>query len=66
LSLDVGFIAMTDLEDAMEKYMKYLVNKENRPFSYKEFLRFCMKGRDHTMTYGIFRNWISELREILS
>jgi hypothetical protein len=40
--------------------MKYIVSEEHRPFSYKDFLRFSVDGRDYKMAYGTFRNMIGK------
>ena len=31
---------MTELDDAMKEHMAYLVYKEHKPFSYKDFVYF--------------------------
>jgi hypothetical protein len=36
---------MSELEDAMEEHMAYIVFKEHRPFSYRDFLHFEVDGK---------------------
>lgn len=49
---------MTDLDQAMEKHMANVVNCENRPFSYRDFMAFEMDGQEYRMTHGTYRNKI--------
>ena len=50
---------MSELSDAMLMHMKYLVQKEHRPFSYLDFIRFEFNGKEYKMAHGTFRNNIS-------
>lgn len=52
---------MSDLDDAMEDHMAYVVFKEHRPFSYRDFLRFEVEGKEYGMAHGTFRNKVSRL-----
>jgi hypothetical protein len=53
---------MTELDDAMREHMAYIVHREDRPFSYKDFHYFEVNGKHYRMAYGTFRNKILELR----
>jgi len=52
---------MSELEDAMEEHMAYIVFKEHRPFSYRDFLHFEVDGKEYEMVHGTFRNKVSRL-----
>jgi hypothetical protein len=52
---------MTNLDDAMDAHMAYLVFEEHHPFSYKDFLHFKVDGTEYKMMHGTFRNKISKL-----
>ena len=41
--------------------MKYIVSNEYRPFSFKDFLKFSVDGKDYKMVHGTFRNMIGKL-----
>ncbi len=58
----VDILQMSELDDAMQEYMAYLVFVEHRTFSYLDFLRFEVNGKEYKMTHGTFRNKISELK----
>ncbi len=47
----------------MITHMKYLVLQEHRPFSYTDFMRFEVNGKEYNMTHGTFRNNISCLKK---
>jgi hypothetical protein len=47
---------VSELEDAMQQYMAYLVLSECRPFSPKDFLRFECDGKEYRPSYGTIRN----------
>ena len=49
---------MTELDDAIEEHMAYLVLVEHKPFSYKDFLSFEVNGKAYKMSHGTFRNKI--------
>jgi hypothetical protein len=52
---------MSELDDAMEEHMAYIVFNERRPFSYRDFLHFEVGGKEYSMVHGTFRNKISKL-----
>jgi hypothetical protein len=54
---------MSKLDDAMMQHMKYIVFTEKRPFSYLDFRRFEVDGKEYEMTHGTFRNNISKLKK---
>jgi hypothetical protein len=52
---------MSDLDSALWKRMT-LVQKENRPFSYLDFVpNFELDGQSYSIAYGTFRNKISDM-----
>jgi len=52
---------MSELDDAMEGHMAYVVFKERRPYSYRDFLHFEVEGQEYGMVHGTFRNKVSRL-----
>ena len=52
---------MTNLDSTMREHMVYLVNSEQRPFSFKDFQYFDVNGKSYKMTHGTFRNKIREM-----
>ena len=52
---------MSELDCAMLKHMEYLVESEQRPFTYIDFLSFEVDGKQYKMSHGTFRNKISKL-----
>jgi hypothetical protein len=52
---------MSELDDAMQEHMAYLVFVEHRTFSYLDFLSFEVNGVEYSMSHGTFRNKISKL-----
>ena len=54
---------MTALDEAMRDHMTHIVLSEQRPFSFYDFLRFEVDGKEYRMTAGSFRNKISVLRK---
>lgn len=52
---------MTELDDAMREHMAFIVHKERKPFSYKDFSYFVVNGKPYTVSHGTFRNKISEM-----
>ena len=52
---------MSELDNAMMQHISYIVFTEKRPFSYLDFLRFEIGGKEYGMTHGTFRNKVSEL-----
>jgi hypothetical protein len=53
--------ALSDLTDAMIIHIHHLVHEEQRPFSYLDFMKFEIEGREFKMTHGTFRNNVSSL-----
>ena len=53
--------ALSDLTDAMIIHIHHLVHEEQRPFSYLDFMKFEVEGREFKMTHGTFRNNVSSL-----
>lgn len=47
---------MTELDDAMEQHMAYLVLSESTSFSYANFLCFEVGAKQYRPTYGTIRN----------
>ena len=46
---------MTDLDSALWKRMIQIVQTENRPFSYVDFIpKFSISGQEWSIGYGIF------------
>ena len=54
---------MTELDDAMLEHMAYIVFVERRPFTFQDFLRFEVNGKEYKMEHGTFRNKISKLNK---
>jgi hypothetical protein len=52
---------MSELDCAMMKHISYIVLKEHRPFSYRDFLQFELDRKQYKMQHGTFRNKISGL-----
>jgi hypothetical protein len=52
---------MSKLDDAMEQNMAYIVIHENRPFCYRDFLRWNDAEKEWGMKHKTFRNKISKL-----
>jgi hypothetical protein len=48
----------------MEEHMAYLVYHEKRPFSYRDFMRFEVSGKEYTMTHGTCRNKLLKLKKV--
>ncbi len=53
---------MAELDEAMREHMAFIVHREHRPFSYKDFRYFEVKGKHYRMAYGTFRNKILQFR----
>jgi hypothetical protein len=47
----------------MLEHMAYIVFVEKRSFSFKDFLRFEVNGKEYKMEHGTFRNKISKLNK---
>jgi hypothetical protein len=54
---------LTELDDAMLKHMTYIVLVERRPFTFQDFFRFTVNGKEYKMEHGTFRNKISKLNK---
>jgi hypothetical protein len=54
---------MSVLDQAVEKHIVNIVHRENRPFSYRDFITFEIDGKAYRMTHGTFRNKISRLKK---
>jgi hypothetical protein len=54
---------VSELDQATEKHMAYLVHTENKPFSYRDFMEFEVEGKVYRMTHGTFRNKITILKK---
>jgi hypothetical protein len=52
---------MSEVDDAMQEHMAYLVFVEHRTFSYLDFLSFKVNDKEYSMSHGTFRNKISKL-----
>jgi hypothetical protein len=52
---------MSKLDAAIEKHMNYIVFREHRPFSYRDFQTLEVDGKNKNMANGTFRNKISQL-----
>ena len=48
------------LDYPMKMHIQRLVRVEGRPFCYRDFLDFEVDGKKYSMTYGTFRNKISQ------
>ncbi len=62
-SQQYNITALTELDDAMLEHMTYIVFVERRPFSFKDFFRFEVNGKEYKMEHGTFRNKISKLNK---
>jgi hypothetical protein len=54
---------MSELDDAMRKYINHLVFEERRPFSFSDFSAFKVDGKEYSMSPGTFRNKVSRMRK---
>jgi hypothetical protein len=54
---------MSELDQAMEKHMAYLVDIENRPFCYRDFMVFEVEEKEYRMSHGTYRNKITALKK---
>jgi hypothetical protein len=52
---------LSDLTDAMVEHIYHIVHDEQRPFSYRDFMKFEVEGQEYKMAHGTFRNTISRL-----
>jgi hypothetical protein len=60
---DCRISKISELDQAMEKHMTYLVHTKYRPFSYRDFLVFEVEEKEYRMSHGTFRNKISGLKK---
>ncbi len=51
---------MSELDNAMDEHIAYIVLSEHRAFSYRDFSSFQVGNSDYTMKHGTFRNKVSE------
>jgi hypothetical protein len=54
---------MSELDDAMEQHMRYIVFEEERPFSFADFRRFEVDGKEYRNAHGTYRNKISRFKK---
>jgi len=54
---------MSELDDAMEQHMAYIVLSIGRPFSFKDFLCFEVDGKEYKPSHGTVRNKFDEFTE---
>ena len=53
---------MSDLDSALWKRIIQIVQIENRPFSYRDFVpKFELDGQSYSIAYGTFRNKLSDM-----
>ena len=53
---------LNELDSALWKCITHIVQTENRPFSYVDFVpSFIVDGQNYTIAYGTFRNKMSEM-----
>jgi hypothetical protein len=55
---------MTNLDEVMLKHIQYLIFREHRPFSHRDFCSEEAKGQPYAMAYGTYRNRISKLKKL--
>jgi hypothetical protein len=55
---------MPSLDDVMLKHIHYLVFKEHRPFSHRDFCSEEDKGQPYAMAHGTFRNKVSKFMKL--
>lgn len=54
---------MSELDNAMDQHIEYIVYKEQRNFSVVDFRRFEVDGKEYRMTDGTYRNKIMERKK---
>ena len=53
---------LNELDSALRKRITQIIQTENRPFSYVDFVpSFIVDGQNYTIAYGTFRNKMSEM-----
>ena len=64
VQIDSEVKGMPSLDEAMLKHIQYLVFKEHRPFSHRDFCSEEAKGQPYAMAHGTFRNKVSKLMKL--
>jgi len=54
---------MSKLEEAMLKHIESIVNKEYRPFSFRDLLHFEVNEQTYNPDYGTIRNKLSKFNK---
>jgi hypothetical protein len=54
---------MSELDQAMEEHIAFIVFHEKRPFCYKDFLCFDVGGKQYHMKHKTFRNKVCKLKK---
>jgi hypothetical protein len=54
---------MSELDNAMQEHMAFIVLSEGRPFSFRDFFQFTIDGKIYKITPGTFRNKILALKK---
>ena len=55
---------MSELDNAMDQHIEYLVHHEKRNFSVVDFRRFIVDGKEYRMTAGTFRNKVLKRKKL--
>ncbi len=53
---------MSELDNAMLNHIQHIVNKEYRPFSFRDLLHFEVDGQSYNSSHGTIRNKLSKFR----
>ena len=64
VQIDSEVKGMPSLDEAMLKHSQYLVFKEHRPFSHRDFCSAEARGQPYAMAHGTFRNKVSKLLKL--
>ena len=54
---------MTELENAIQEHMAFIVFSEGRPFTFRDFLQFKVGEKEYRISHGTFRNKILALKK---
>lgn len=54
---------MSELDNAMQEHMAFIVLSEGRPFSFRDFLQFTIDGKIYKIAPGTFRNRVLALKK---
>src|SRR5881397_843858 len=54
---------MSELDNAMQEHMAFIVFSEGRAFSFKDFLQFTIDGKIYKIAPGTFRNKVLALKK---